>query len=75
MCRHTVNLAMSEVPVRVKTSASGLRLITQHEGAARNQSVLCANGLMELIQDQPFTVLVSNFTNALRKLPKHMTIA
>ena len=75
VCKRTVIPPMSEVPVRVRTSASGLRLISQHERAAQKQSVLCANGLMEVIPNQPFTILVSNFTNAPRKLPKHMTIA
>ena len=30
---------------------------------------------MEVIPDQPFTILVSNFTNSSRRLPKHMKIA
>ena len=66
---------MSEVLVRVRTLASVLRLISQHEGAARKQSVLCANRFMEEIPDKPLTILVRNFTNATRRLPKHMTVA
>ena len=75
VCRRIVIPPMSEVPVRVRTFASSLRLISQHKGAARKQSVLCANGVMEVIPDQPFTILVINSTNVPRRLPKHMTIA
>ena len=75
VCRATVIPPMSEGPVRVRTSASGLHLITQHEDAAHKQFVMCANGLMEVVPDQPFVISVSNFTRAPRRLPKHMTIA
>ena len=30
---------------------------------------------MDIVADQPFMVLVSNFSNASRRLPKHMNIA
>ena len=71
----TVILPMSEVSVRVRTYASGLRLISRHEGAARKQHVLYTNGRMEVIPDQSFTILVRNFTNAQCRLPKHMEMA
>ena len=66
---------MYEVPLGDPISTSGLRLISQHEGVARKQSVLCANGLMEVVPDLPFTMMMRNFTNAPHRLPKHMKIA
>ena len=65
---------MSEEPVKVRTSASRLSLITQHEGATRKQSMLCTNRLTEVILVQPFTLLVRNFTNSLSRIGKHVKI-
>ena len=58
---HTVISSMLKVHVKERTSASGLFNISQHEGAERKQSVLCANGLIEVVSDKPFKMLVSNF--------------
>ena len=44
VCRRIVIPPMSEVPVGMRTFASGLRLISKHKGVARKQSVLCAYG-------------------------------
>ena len=75
VCSHTAILSISEGTVKVRTSESGLRLITNHEDTTRKQSILSANGLMEVIPDRPFTIQVSNFTDAPRELSKHMTVA
>ena len=75
VCSHTVIPPMFGGTVKVHTSASRPRLIPQHEGAARKQSVLSANGLMEVIQNRPFTILVSYFTDTPRRLHKHIIVA
>ena len=43
---------MAEVLEEVRASASGLRIIMQDAGSAREQFVMCANGLKEVIPDQ-----------------------
>ena len=64
-----------EGPVKVRTAASGLRLIIEHEITAHKHSVLSSNGLMDVILGQSLIILVSNFTDASRRLSKHMKIA
>ena len=72
---HAVIPPMSEDTLKVRTSSFRLLTITQHEGGARKQSVLSTNRLVEVISDQPFTILVSNFTDAPCRLAKHMIVA
>ena len=60
VCRRTDTTPISEVPVQLRLSESLLRIIAQHESATQKQSVLCANGLTEVILDQLLTVLVIN---------------
>ena len=60
---------------QIRLAQHELRLIMLCEGTACKQSVLCANELMEVILDQPFTILVTNFTNAPRRLSKYMKIS
>ena len=75
VCRRTVIAPMSEAPVLVRSEAAGIRLIRQHTNASRERTSLCANGLMDVVPGQPFTILVSNFTNAPQQLPKHAVVA
>ena len=66
---------MSEAPVFVRSEAAGLRLIRQHMIESRQRSAFCANGLMDAVPGQRFTILLSNFTRAPQQLPKHTLIA
>ena len=75
VCQRTVMPKLSEASVRIKASNSGLPLIIRHEGSVRKQSILCADGLMEVILDKPFTLMVSNITNVRSRLQKNLTIA
>ena len=68
---------ISDVQSARKSAHLRIRTVThsQHEGTECKQSVLCANGLMEVFLDQPFKIVVSSFTNAPRRLHKHMKFA
>ena len=61
MGRSTGINAMYEAQVKVRTSLFELRLIMTPEGVLHKQCVLGVNGLIEVILDQLFTILVSYF--------------
>ena len=71
----TVIPSISKATMKIRTSASGLRLIKQHGGSKLKQFISWADGLMEVIPDEPFTILVSTLIDPERRFPNLVTIS
>lgn len=65
----------SQCAVRVSSDARGLCLIEPKHGVFVKYQVRASNGVFEAHPDRPTTLVVSNFGETPRKLPKGMVIA
>lgn len=65
---------MTHALVREATPVAGLCFIHNFSKTARKNLTLMAQGVMDVVQDQPFTAMVSNFGHRAAHIPKHTVV-
>ena len=65
----------TKTPVLWTSKSVGLMLISAEGRVLTKRTVISATGVQNLPPDQPFYILVGNFTNKRQYLPKRMKIA
>lgn len=72
--RKGVIVLFSEYPVIVTTPAAGLITSDPHLNIAESRTALCAKGLMEVVPNKPFHVLIGNISARPIQIRKQMCV-
>ena len=66
---------MSQTPVEVKTEGAGLVTISPYEKIGSKNAAMVDSGVMDVIPNQTFVVLVMNLSTTLWRMPKGMRVS
>ena len=75
VAKQTTLPPMSETIVTVTTKGAGLMLLSSHPNLLKTRTAVLAQGVMDILPDIPFKILLSNWSNKPTRVPKHMIVA